>query len=316
LGGSNTYDGGTTINGGTLAVFADTELVNAAGSLTFNGGTLTGNAVLRAVNVGPGNGAIHTTGMTVLAIGGGAAGGVLTKTNTGVLFVTNNIDTGGLNVANGTVQISQGRSATKTSIVRSTLTVNTSFGYLDLNDNDLIWDYSGAQGTKLTDIRAMTSKGYAGGAWTGKGITSSRAAALVFSAPANPVAIGYAEASSVGITTFDGIATDGTAIVLRYTLAGDANVDGAVNALDFNLLASNFGASGVAGVWSGGDFNYDSLVNASDFTLLAKNFNQSVPPLGGPPDAPGSIVPEPITLFVLIASVAVLKASRRVRLRT
>src|SRR6185369_12793895 len=166
LGCSNTYDGGTTVNGGTLSVFSDTALGNAAGSLVLNGGTLTGNASIRAVNIGPGNGAIHTTGMTVLAIGGGAAGGVLTKSNTGGLLATNGIDCGGLNVANGTVQISQGRSTAKTSIVRSTLTV-ASIGALDLNDNDLIWDYSGAQGTKLTDIRALTSKGYTGGTWLG-----------------------------------------------------------------------------------------------------------------------------------------------------
>jgi len=212
-----------------------------------------------------------------------------------------------LNVANGTVQISQGRSAAKTSIVRSTLTVN-SLGALDLNDNDLIWDYSGAQGTRLVDIRAMTSIGYAGGAWSGKGITSSRAEALVLSAPANPLAIGYAEASGVGISSFDGISTDGTTIVLRYTLAGDANLDGVVNALDFNSLAGNFGATSTAAIWPAGDFNYDALVNGSDFTLLAKNFNQGVPPLGSPG---GSVVPEPAALGALFASIALLNAARR-----
>jgi hypothetical protein len=261
----------------------------------------------RPVVVAAGNGGVNVaTGFSLFvpSIAGGASGGVLTKANVGFLVITNFIDTGGLNVANGTVQISQGRSVSKTSIVRSTLTVNTSLGVLDLNDNDLIWDYSGAQGTKLTDIRAMTSHGYAGGAWTGKGIISTRAANLVFSAPNNPIAIGYAEASSVGISSFDGIAVDDTAILLRYTLSGDVNLDGVVNALDFNALASNFGAGGAAAVWAAGDVNYDAVVNTADFALLAKNFNASIPPLGGPVMSGVSLAPEPSGTLALSCGIA------------
>jgi hypothetical protein len=59
-----------------------------------------------------------------------------------------------------------------------------------------------------------------------------------------------------------------------YTLLGDANLDGLVNAADFTILAANFNQP-VTG-WDQGDFNYDGLVNAADFTDLAANFNQSV----------------------------------------
>jgi fibronectin-binding autotransporter adhesin len=38
--GTNTYSGGTEINGGTLIVSADSNLGNASGGLAFNGGTL------------------------------------------------------------------------------------------------------------------------------------------------------------------------------------------------------------------------------------------------------------------------------------
>ena len=78
---------------------------------------------------------------------------------------------------------------------------------------------------------------------------------------------------------------------MRYTWSGDANLDGLVNALDFNALASNFGgASGK--LWNQGDFNYDGVTNTLDFNALASNFN--VPLLASPPL--GTLVPEPIGL--------------------
>ena len=52
----------------------------------------------------------------------------------------------------------------------------------------------------------------------------------------------FAEASTLGITSFDGQSVDASTIVMRYTFMGDANLDGLVNALDFNALASNYGS--------------------------------------------------------------------------
>jgi hypothetical protein len=78
--------------------------------------------------------------------------------------------------------------------------------------------------------------------------------------------------------------------------AGDANLDGVVNTLDFDRLAQNFNAAGV--VWSEGDFNYDGIVNALDFNAIATNFGA---PLPGADLALGSFVPEPIMLSGLAA---------------
>ena len=58
-----------------------------------------------------------------------------------------------------------------------------------------------------------------------------------------------------------------------YTLLGDANLDGKVNGIDFNLMATNFNQAVTDG-WDKGDFNYDGKVNGIDFNLLASNFNQ------------------------------------------
>jgi hypothetical protein len=59
-----------------------------------------------------------------------------------------------------------------------------------------------------------------------------------------------------------------------FVLSADANRDGKVNALDFNILASNFGHSGAT--FSQGNFNYDATVNTSDFMILAQQFNKSL----------------------------------------
>jgi hypothetical protein len=56
---------------------------------------------------------------------------------------------------------------------------------------------------------------------------------------------------------------------------GDANGDYTVNALDFNILATNFGRSGAT--WFQGDFNNDGNVNTADFSLLAANFGTTTP---------------------------------------
>jgi hypothetical protein len=70
-----------------------------------------------------------------------------------------------------------------------------------------------------------------------------------------------------------------------YTYFGDANLDGKVNALDFNAVATNFGKTPGSDVWAQGDFNYDGNVNTLDFTALAGSFgahNRAGTGLGGP----------------------------------
>jgi hypothetical protein len=157
---------------------------------------------------------------------------------------------------------------------------------LDLGSNDLVVDYTATD--PFATIQDQIKSGLSGGSWTGKGITSSAAAAAV--GGGHPTALGYAEASALlgpSGGTFDGLTVDGTAVLVRYTLSGDANLDGRTNALDFNALASNYG-----------DFNYDGFVNTLDFNALATNFNTT--PIPGAPVL-GTLVPEPasIGLFAL-----------------
>jgi hypothetical protein len=135
-------------------------------------------------------------------------------------------------------------------------------------------------------VKAASANG-----WTGEGITSSLAAAVAAdSANHHKTAIGYAEDSAIGSpTSFMGQPADSTSILLRYTFDGDANLDGTVNALDFNALASNYGSGQY---WFQGDFNDDGVVGSGDFALLAANYGQTMP-TSGDVVATGVVVPEP-----------------------
>jgi hypothetical protein len=166
---------------------------------------------------------------------------------------------------------------------------------LDVANHDLIIDY--ASTSPIATVASLVASGYAGGAWNGPGIDSIIAAAIDGDPlVTHKVGLGYADASMIGSpATFSGQSIDSTASLIRYTYVGDANIDGHVNALDFNAVASNFG--GAAKIWPQGDFNYDGQVNTADFTALATNFN--VVPLSGP--ALGVLVPEAaLTTFPLL----------------
>jgi hypothetical protein len=81
---------------------------------------------------------------------------------------------------------------------------------------------------------------------------------------------------AAGVTDPPGQPLPADAVVSFFVLAGDANRDRAVNLLDFNILANNFGQSGR--LFSQGDFSYDGTVDLLDFNILANKFGQSVGP--------------------------------------
>jgi hypothetical protein len=155
----------------------------------------------------------------------------------------------------------------------------TGNGFVNLTDNAMVIDYAGA--SPIATVQTYLTSGYAGGAWNGTGgINSSSAAATT------NTGIGYAEATdlfTVFPAPFAGVSVDNTAVLLTYTLYGDANLSGSVNLQDFNRLAANFGASPRR--WSHGDFNFDAQVNLQDFNRLASHFGQSVAPAADGTDA-------------------------------
>jgi hypothetical protein len=141
----------------------------------------------------------------------------------------------------------------------SSLTVQAN-STLDLTNNHLLINYGSAP-DPISTIRAYLTSGFNGGTWIGPGIEST-------SAHNNPhYALGYADGA-------DGVVAGLSSgqIEIKYTLLGDANLDGLVSGDDFTILASNLGKQ--VSAWDKGDFNYDGLVNGDDFTALVSNLGK------------------------------------------
>jgi hypothetical protein len=138
-------------------------------------------------------------------------------------------------------------------------------GTLDITNNHVIIDYApGTQATADSEIRNDLIAGRNGGAWNGTGGINSSIAA------ANPAqyAVGYADGA-------DGVVAGLSAgqIEIKYTLLGDANLDGVVNGDDFTILVANLGKAVVG--WDKGDFLYSGVINGDEFTALVGNLNKS-----------------------------------------
>jgi outer membrane autotransporter protein len=136
LNGLNTYSGGTTINHAVLQIAADANLGTAAGSLTFNGGTLQTTAsfrTARAITLNGAGGTFAPMVATSLTEEGAITGaGGLTISGTGILILRG-IDsyTGGTTVNSGTLQ-----AGTAGGFVNGTA-YRVNGGTLDLNSFDL-----------------------------------------------------------------------------------------------------------------------------------------------------------------------------------
>ena len=149
----------------------------------------------------------------------------------------------------------------------------TDGGTFDLTDNAVLVDYNSASDPARAGVPEAIRRAFAGGTWVGTGITSSTAAAK------HNGAVGYAESTDVFdfrpdvVRTFFGRVVDETAVLVRYTLEGDADLDGAVTSADFRRLREGLAS---AGEWSDGDFDYDGRVTARDYAMLRTNFGRSV----------------------------------------
>ena len=177
----------------------------------------------------------------------------------------------------------------------------TNTGIIDINGFAIL-DYT-LGNSPIATIRAQAQQGFASATWTGGGMTSTAAAGVALDGSnIHKTAVGYAEASHLGIGTFANQSVGSTSLVMRYTLSGDATLDGAVNSSDFNALSLSYNQSGK--FWSNGDFNYDGTVNALDFNAFATNFG--APLMGLPVPGLRALIPEPATMlyFALAATLA------------
>jgi autotransporter-associated beta strand protein len=279
----NNSNGNYTISG--------TGAIAGTGSLTKSG---SGSLTLKTVNT--------YTGATIVNAGSLVVG------VSGALPNNNSLTINGSAV----VTLAPGIGAT----TLSTVTLASS-ATLDVTSNDLFINYGSSD--PISTIIGYLDSGYAGGTWTGPGISSSIAAANA------AYSLGFADSAAPGNPA--GLSPG--QIEIKYTLYGDENLDGAVNSSDFGIFAANFGSSGK--VWDQGDFNYDGTVNSVDFGMLAGNFGKSASggavavssadwaALDAFASANGLVVavPEPAMLGMLaVGSLALLSRRRVLQLAT
>lgn len=245
----------------------------------------------------------------------------LTKAGAGRLDMKN-LRVNRLEVAEGTVRVLATATANDTAATSKVSelaiagTAAAPTARLDLGNNSLAYDYGGD--TPIGDIRLLLLSGYNAGAWNGNGIASHKAAASPGAGEGGKTAIGYAEASALGLVTFGGQVVDASTIVMKYTYSGDTDLNGQVDITDLGNLATNWQS---AALWTGGDLDYSGFVDITDLGLLATNWQVGVGAPLGPESLsealaslglPGAAVPEPATaLGMVLTGLAMLARKHR-----
>lgn len=150
------------------------------------------------------------------------------------------------------------------------VTARQTVGQLQLNGGTLNIGYCsvyidyGSSSDPISNIGSYIKSGYNGGNWNGIGIISSAASAN------RGYSVGYADAADPR----NPASLPAREIEIRYTLLGDANLDGIVNGTDLSIVAAHFG-QGVS-PWDEGDFNYSGVINGSNLSAVAANFGRSI----------------------------------------
>jgi hypothetical protein len=289
--------GAVTVSAGAELAFVGTAAANnitsfaGAGTLSFTGGstnTLTGT--------------LGTTGLLsieqarlALAPHDGAAYRTLASVN--AISIT----------ANGALVVPAHSGAYPGVVVTSQISIAS--GALDLANNDMILRDVPAATVEAAIALGVSSSGSLGLVASQAGLFN----AAVTSGRDAHAALGVVSVMSpfglANFTTFDGVAVNATDVVVRYTYAGDTNLDGTLTAADFNAVLNGL-TNNLTG-WENGDINYDGVVDATDWTLFlgAYTYFQSTGIVLGNSGTPGHI-PEPAALS-LLAPLPLLLRRRR-----
>jgi fibronectin-binding autotransporter adhesin len=253
LTGTNTYSGGTNLNGGILAVNSDLNL--GTGALSFNGGTLEALAAgggitsSKAVNLAAGGGTFLADTGTVSTLSGPISGvGAWTKAGPGTLILTgSNSYAGGTTINAGTLQLGAG--GTTGSITGDVI----NNGILAFNRSDVL-TFNGVIGGTGSVQQNGTGTTVLSGNNTYTGVTAISAGTL-------QLGNGGTTGSIVGDVIDNGI--------LAFNRSDDLTFDGAISGMG-SVQQNGTGTLTLSGAntYAGGTaVNAGSLVAAANNTL-------------------------------------------------
>jgi hypothetical protein len=274
LGGANTF-GVMRLTGSSSTVYFASGATSFTGTIQAEGaatgtrnirlgsggsGTTTipaGSAIRLAAGTG-GNLTISDSSVSSLVNGGTISAEAAARTLT-VLTTTFANNGGRLDAPAGTLRLQQQAN----SLLRLLgMTIGES-GRVETRNHNLLFDY--ADDSPIADLISY--------------LVSER---LVADADLEglPTTLAASEAVDLGVTEFAGATVDETAVLLKYTYVGDANLDGQVDALDYERIDLAIGNTGVLGT-AQGDLNYDGNVDALDYEQVDLNIGNGVgSPLG------------------------------------
>jgi hypothetical protein len=275
-----------------------------AGVFIHSGGTLTlpamknvGSATLGGIQVWAPNSILANTGIATFTSNAGAVGRNLTINDTeGTIVFSASQTLNALNIGQARASIVPGSDA-----VIGVLGLGMSFASpvhaFDLADGTLVINYLST--TPAASVRSMLA---ADQLYSSLGDAQHR--------------LGYAEVSQVYSTLPVMIGDepiDSTGLLVELTLAGDANLDGVVDAADLGNFATHWNTANA--FWFDGDFTYDGLVDVADLKLLAINFTSpadgaSLETLLVSFGLPVDVVPEPTIALFAVSGFSLLRRKR------
>jgi hypothetical protein len=177
-----------------------------------------------------------------------------------------------LNVA-GTATLTQGNGKV---IVTRGLSVA---GQLDLTDNDLVLDFDNSSDDPFATVEGRIAAAYDFGAWDLDGIRTSMPDAAT-----GLTTLGVGDAAALfglgasDTVEFSGVTVDGTSVLIKYTYAGDANLDGVIDGGDYGIIDNFVQVPGASGYFNG-DFNFDGVVDGGDYGIIDNNIQAQGAPL-------------------------------------
>jgi hypothetical protein len=188
-----------------------------------------------------------------------------------------------LDVSGGAKVLLQSLGASRTEANHRVLMVAAlsidAMGRLDLADNDLIVDYSGA--SVIGAVESLVGCGFSVGDWLGAGITSSVAAAP--SSNGN-YALGVAEnalltnpfGNGTSGPMFAGQAVDNTTVLVKFIHRVDLDLDGLVSGNDAAIFNGAFSDGDSGATWMSGDVDFDGMYSSNDAAIFNSFYDESL----------------------------------------